>query len=177
MKYILMLALIAIPVMATAEEGHQHANRHTKPIEIENAWARATLPSMRASAAYMAIKNNTDTEDCLIKAEAKTISEHTSLHATIEDENGMLSMIHQDEMCIPAHGSISLRPGELHIMFMRLTQQLKLGHEVPITLTFKNAGTLNTRAEIKSLKHQGGMMHHEMDDDENHHGMMHHGDH
>jgi hypothetical protein len=160
MKYSLLALLIAIAMPTYAEENLAgHMDRHIKSIEIKNAWARATLPSMRASAAYMTIKNNTDKEDCLIKAEAKTISEHTALHSTIEDENGMLSMVHVDDMCIPAHSEVSLSPGKFHIMFMRLTSQLKLGNELPLTLTFKNAGVLHTRADIKSLGHRGMMMH------------------
>lgn len=158
MKYILLAMATILPLTATAED--QHISRHIKPIEIEGAWARATLPSMRASAAYMVIRNNTDVEDCLIKAESQAVSEHTDLHTTTEDANGMLSMVHVDEMCVPPHGAVELSPGKFHIMFMRLTQQLKLGNEVPLTLTFKNAGTINTRAKIKSLKHTGKMMMH-----------------
>lgn len=153
MKYLILLVLLVTSSPAYASGGH--ASRHIKPIKITDAWARATLPAMRSSAAYMKITNNTNKEDCLVKAEAKEFSEHTSLHTTTEDENGMLSMVHVENMCIPANSTVELSPGKFHIMFMRLSKQLLLGHELPIALTFKNAGVLRTRAAIKPLSYKG----------------------
>ncbi len=156
MKKILPIGLLIFPLVINNSFAlGQHKKRLIKPIEITDAWIRGTVPSMSASSGYLTIQNNTDKLDCLLSVSAKTISEHTSLHNTTIDEYGMINMNKINEICIPPHKIVSLVPNKMHIMFMRLRSQLKLGNEVPLILKFKNAGTIYTRAEIQSINYTG----------------------
>jgi hypothetical protein len=47
-----------------------------------------------------------------------------------------------DGLEIPPGGSVSLSPGGVHLMFMKLTQPFVEGQKVPVTLTFRNAGSV-----------------------------------
>jgi copper(I)-binding protein len=77
----------------------------------------------------------------------------------------------------PAEGSVNLAPGALvefkpggyHIMLLDLKQELEEGQNVPLTLTFAKAGTIQVDVRIEKTGDESGsgMMHgHDMD-----HGM------
>jgi copper(I)-binding protein len=154
MKYLLALPLLFIATESYAAGPSNHLQRHIKSIEIKEAWVRATLPSMQTSAAYMTIQNNTAEEDCLLEVTSEGVAKHTSLHVTVENEYDMISMEEVESICIPAHSNIQLVPGGYHIMLMRLSKELKLGHEIPLLLKFKNAGDIRARARVEPIGHK-----------------------
>ena len=53
-----------------------------------------------------------------------------------------------DGIAIPAKGSVELKPGGYHIMFMGLKQQVMEGEEFTGTLTFEKAGTVTVEYEV-----------------------------
>ena len=65
-----------------------------------------------------------------------------------------------DALEIPAGGSVELKPGGKHLMFMNLTERLTEGGSVPVTLTFKSGATIgmvSTRIAIWSRKQPSTM--------------------
>ena len=67
---------------------------------------------------------------------------------------------------IPAHGSVTLAPGGLHLMFIGLKAPLVAGEKLPVTLTFEKAGTIDTFLHIEPIGAKGmksGMDHGTMD--------------
>jgi copper(I)-binding protein len=49
---------------------------------------------------------------------------------------------------VPAGGSVTLAPNGLHIMFTGLKGPFKEGDELPVTLTFEKAGSVETVLHI-----------------------------
>ena len=59
-----------------------------------------------------------------------------------------MKMEHVDGIDIPAHGTLLMKPGGYHIMLMGLTQPLKEGEEIELTLIFEKAGEVKVTAKV-----------------------------
>jgi copper(I)-binding protein len=70
------------------------------------------------------------------------------LHTHIE-ENGMKAMRKVDFIDVPASGSVELKPGSFHVMFIKLKDQLKEGQQVTVTLVFEKAGEVAVTLPVK----------------------------
>ena len=57
----------------------------------------------------------------------------------------------QDGILIPAGSTVSLEPGGMHIMFMKLNTSLKLSEEHKIHLTFENIGGSSISMIVKKI--------------------------
>jgi hypothetical protein len=65
---------------------------------------------------------------------------------------------------LPAGQGVELKPGGYHVMLMDLKQQVKVGDEVPLTLTIENKdgsrATVELRAPVRALNAPMKKMHH-----------------
>jgi copper(I)-binding protein len=52
---------------------------------------------------------------------------------------------------LPAKTRVELKPGGVHLMLMQLQAPLAPGKNFPVTLRFRNAGTLNVTFRIDSI--------------------------
>ncbi len=139
-------------------------------VMVDNAWIRDAPPGAAALAGYMTLMNKSDKPKTLVSASSPAFSK-VMLHRTVMDE-GMAKMLHQQQIEIPAHGSINFEPNGYHLMLMKPKHQFKAGDKVEITLEFKDGSTLmvtyEVRAGMEGMNHSG-MNHSAMD-----HGAMHH---
>jgi copper(I)-binding protein len=106
-------------------------------LTVSGAFARASPMMAQAGAGFMIITNAGEA-DKLIAAKSD-ISEVVELHTHIE-ENGMKAMRKVDFIDVPANGSVELKPGSYHVMFINLKERLQQGATVNVTLTFEKAG-------------------------------------
>lgn len=107
---------------------------------IEDAWIRATPPGASTAAGYMTISNKTSTDDKLIGTSTDR-AKMVQLHMTMM-ENDTAKMHHLDMIEIKSGSEVRFEPGGLHLMLMGLTDSLKEGDNVSVTLTFQNAGEM-----------------------------------
>ena len=105
-------------------------------IELLNASARATLPGMSSSAAYMTIRNG-GRKPVQIQALECPLALKSELHTT-EMSNGLMSMRRVDNLPINPGEAVELKPGGYHIMLMGLKQPIAANSEIPIIITFSN---------------------------------------
>ena len=124
---------------------------------IEGPYVRATPPHTKNSAAFMVIKNNSDTPLKLISA-SSDIADRVELHThTMND--GVMQMRQVDSISIDASGSTELRPGSFHVMFLGLKAPLAEGNKVNLTLYFDNGEEIVVDAPIKKITMQKKMTH------------------
>jgi hypothetical protein len=129
-------------------------------ISIEGAWARkspagqatpmAGQPTMMAGdrgAAYMVIKNSGSADDALIGAES-TVANATEVHESVMNGD-VVTMRPVARIDVKAGGSVELKPGGYHIMFIGLKQPLQAGTKVTVTLKFEKAGSVQVEAEVR----------------------------
>ena len=118
-------------------------------VEIEGAYARASIPNVPNSAAFFVIKNNSD-KDIAITSANSDIAEKNELHTHIK-ENQMLKMMKIEKLVVPAKSSLELKSGGDHVMLMGLKKELKVGDEISLELSFSDGDKKNIKVPVKDL--------------------------
>jgi copper(I)-binding protein len=134
---LLALILSAWSLLASAEIA----------IQVEDAWVREAPPSARMMAAYMTLKN-TGSGDAVLKQVDSPAFSHVMLHKS-EVVDGVARMSHEDEIVIPARGSVELQPGSFHLMMPAPEQRLLEGDRVDFVLIFSDGDTVRVQADVR----------------------------
>lgn len=116
-------------------------------IKIENAWMRTASSGMN-SALYFDIDNITLNDDQLINV-SSDIAKVVQIHETYKQGENM-GMRKVDSIVIKGKSIFHLAPGGFHVMMIRLKENLKSGDKKEFTLTFRHAGKIKVKAEVKS---------------------------
>ena len=128
-------SLIAVPALAG-------------DITVTDAYARSGSPTAKSGAAFMIIENAGAEDDQLIAA-ASDAAARVELHTHKETGDGVMQMMEVEEgFTIPAGGNHALMRGGDHVMLMGLTEPMKDGESVVITLTFEKAGDVELEVPI-----------------------------
>lgn len=118
-------------------------------IEISEPWVR---PGSKGgnSAAYLSVLNGTNTTDTLI-AVYTDVATKAEVHESYED-NGMAGMRPAGLLPIAPDSMLQLTPGGLHIMLMKLTQNISADDSISLSLEFSNTGRIqiNVPAQISN---------------------------
>ena len=118
-------------------------------IEIERAYARASIPNVPNSAAFFVIKNNSD-KDIAITSANSDAAQKNELHTHIK-ENKMMKMIKIEKLVVPAKSSLELKSGGDHVMLMGLKKELKAGDEINLELSFSDGDKKSIKVPVKDL--------------------------
>ena len=144
------------PVLAqnTAEHaatGHASAAAVTiGEIEVSGPFSRATLPNAPVAGGFFTLTNKGAVDDRLISASSPAAGE-VQLHE-MSMENDIMKMRElPDGIVVPAGQTVTLQPGGLHLMFMKLAGPLVEGTTVPVALTFEKAGTVTVDLAVAGV--------------------------
>lgn len=118
-------------------------------IEIDGAYARASIPNVPNSAAFFVIKNNSD-KDIAITSANSDIAEKNELHTHIK-ENKMMKMMKIEKLVVPAKSSLELKSGGDHVMLIGLKKELKAGDEISLELSFSDGDKKSIKVPVKDL--------------------------
>ena len=118
-------------------------------VEIDGAYARASIPNVPNSAAFFVIKNNSD-KDIAITSANSDIAEKNELHTHIK-ENQMMKMMKIEKLVVPAKSSLELKSGGDHVMLMGLKKELKAGDEISLELSFSDGDKKEIKVPVKDL--------------------------
>ncbi len=111
-------------------------------IEITEVWMRPNGEGMN-TAVFAKIKNNSDKPDTLFAVEsglAKVVEIHESY-----EKDGKMKMRKIDYLVVPAKKTVEMKPGGLHIMLIKLKQDIKKGEKHEIGFKFRKAGTVKVK--------------------------------
>ena len=127
------LFVIALTLVASA-------SRASDELIISDAWVRATPPGKMMTAGYASIENASK-KVITITGVSAGVAGHTSIHETrIERDRSTMRPV--AELSIKAGERISLEPGGLHIMLMKLSEPLSDGQSIDICLELENNDSL-----------------------------------
>ena len=118
-------------------------------VEIDGAYARASIPNVPNSAAFFVIKNNSD-KDIAITSANSDIAQKNELHTHIK-ENKMIKMMKIEKLVVPAKSSLELKSGGDHVMLMGLKKELKAGDEISLELSFSDGDKKKIKVPVKDL--------------------------
>ena len=143
------LFVVALTLVASASVASDN-------LVISDAWVRATPPGKMMTAGYASIENMSNDVITIMGVSAE-IAGHTSLHETrIERDRSTMRPVAQ--LSIKAGERISLKPGGLHIMLMKLSESLSDGQSIDICLELENNENLCSAFSV--AKHRKAAHHH-----------------
>jgi uncharacterized protein YcnI/copper(I)-binding protein len=144
---------------AAASHGDHHDTKMMDTVkigdlEIMSAMIRATPPKAPVSAGYMVIRNKGSEMDRLIGG-AASFAGKVEIHEMKMDGDVMKMREVAGGLEIPAGGEVTLKAGGLHVMFMKLGEQMKDGETRTITLEFEKAGKVEFELPVKTVEGHG----------------------
>lgn len=115
-------------------------------VAVEDAWVRATVAQQNGTGAFMRLTASTDS--ALVEADSP-VAKHVEVHE-MAMENNVMKMRQVPSVKLPAGQTVELKPGSYHIMLIDLHGQVKVGDEVPLTLTFEDANGTRTTQQVNA---------------------------
>ncbi|PZR08484.1 MAG: hypothetical protein DI532_21980 [Azospirillum brasilense] len=149
----LLPALLLPPLLATLPALAQQPGT----IGIEQPWARAAVQG-GTGGVFLTIRNTGTAPDRLLSA-SSPLPRAAELHTTVRDGD-VMRMQPVQAIEIPAGGSVTLRPGGLHLMLVGLSAPMRMGEAVPVTLTFEHAGAITVQVPVQAAGATGPHGHH-----------------
>src|SRR5262249_22653733 len=83
-------------------------------------------------------------------------AERVETHITVQDGD-VMRMREAKGYELPANGTLQLKPGGGHLMFVNIKAPMKEGTSVPATLKFQRAGEIKVEFQVRPL---AGSEHH-----------------
>jgi len=117
-------------------------------VTVEKAWMRATPPGAKLAAGYLLIRN-AGAADRLVSVSSPA-AERVETHITMH-EGDVARMRELKGYDVPAGGTLELKPGGAHLMFVNIKAPMKEGASVPATLTFQRAGEIKVEFQVRPL--------------------------
>ncbi len=118
-------------------------------IAVEQPWMRFIIKSRPASG-YFILRNNGDVAAELTGAFSPACG-MLMLHLS-KEANGVEQMLPVKSVNVPAHGTVSFKPGGYHLMCMHPKPAMRVGHSVPVTLTFAGGAQVSAQFPVKGVK-------------------------
>lgn len=133
---VLITALLGVGMTAQAAE-----------LRVEQPWVRAMPEVSQHTAAYMRLINDSDRPRRLVAADVAGYA-RVELHETI-DKDGVARMRQREELVVPPHGVLVLRPGGKHVMLMdRERASPAEGELLELVLVFDDTEQLRLEAPV-----------------------------
>ncbi len=124
------------------------------PLSLTDLWTRATPPKAPTAGGFLTIENSGAEADRLTGV-ASPIADRVEIHEMTTKDGTMIMRQAEAGVEIPAGETVALAPGGFHIMFIDLKETLVEGGEVPVTLTFEKAGSIDTFLHVLSIGARG----------------------
>jgi copper(I)-binding protein len=136
MKYISVLFLFFVLTLSAQEK---------IAVEIKEAWIRPAAAGMN-TALFFKVTNHTESVDTLFDASSDA-ADLVEVHETYVDGDKM--GMRRTKAEIKQGETVEFKPRSLHVMFIKLLKDMKIGDTQEVTLHFKNAGDVKITAEVK----------------------------
>ena len=115
-------------------------------VEVQNAWARATVQGQKASGAFVTLTAQTPGRLVSVSSPVAGVAE---VHEMKMEGDVMKMRALANGLELPAGKPVELKPGGYHVMLMDLKLPLQKDTTIPVTLVFKDAKGVETKKELK----------------------------
>lgn len=116
-------------------------------VQVQDAWARATVASQSATGAFMKLTSPENTR--LVEA-SSPVAGIVEIHE-MRMEGDVMRMRAVTALPLAAGQTVELKPGGYHVMLMDLKGPLKAGDTVPLSLVFEGANGQRRTQEVKAV--------------------------
>jgi len=115
-------------------------------IVISHPWSRATPKGTNVGAGYLVLENRGTTPDRLIGGSVEVAAGFEIHDVVVED--GVMRMRELEAIELPPGGSVEIKPGGRHIMFVGLLHPLAAGEKARGALQFEQAGKIEVEFDV-----------------------------
>ena len=120
----------------------------SQTVTVTDPWVRATVAAQKASGAFMQLQSATATR---LVAVSSPVAGSCEIHE-MSMTDGIMRMRALDKgLEIPAGGTVELKQGSYHLMFIKPSRAFVEGEWIDGTLTFERAGTLSVRFKVEAV--------------------------
>jgi len=127
-------------------------------IVIDHPWSRQTPEGAKVAGGFLVL-NNTGSEADRLVGVSSPIAMKGEVHEMAVDDKGVMTMRPvEGGLEVPAGGSVELKPGSYHLMFMGLSARPVDGETFKATLEFEKAGKVDVEFAVEAM---GGAPRHE----------------
>lgn len=145
----LLASIFALALSASAVFAHDFT---VGTLEVHHPASKATLPGQPVGGGFMSIANKGSEADRLVSITAPDVSDDVQIHEMAIENDVMKMRQLPDGIEIPAGGTVELKSGGLHVMFMKIKHPFKEGESFKATLNFEKAGAIEVDFKIESAK-------------------------
>jgi hypothetical protein len=151
---------ILILAAATAHEGQSVPAKSVKAgdLVIAAPVIKATPPNAPVSGGYLTVTNGGGAADRLIGGSADFAAK-VEIHEMAMEGDVMKMRPVEGGLEIAPGGSVELKPGGYHVMFIGLKEQMKAGDKRKARLVFEKAGEVEIEFDVMEIKPGGHMNH------------------
>ncbi len=139
-----MKKILFVMFMLTAIIFAQNGNK----IKLKDPWIRNASIGMNTGM-FVKIENLDNKDDFLIGVECD-FAEVSEIHEVFK-KGDMMGMRSIEKILVKSKSTLELKPRDYHIMFIKLTKDLKIGDKKEVKLKFKNAGTIKVDVIVKEM--------------------------
>ncbi|MCK5726341.1 MAG: copper chaperone PCu(A)C [Thiotrichaceae bacterium] len=141
-----LLVLIALTSLVLSSCDRVAPTPSSHAISVDGAYIRAMPSGQKITALFMTLHNNSEEPRQLVGASSivsKTVELHE--HTTV---NGMMKMGQVAVIDLPKNSATELKPGGYHLMLIGLKEDLKVGQEVTVSLSFADGTMQDIEAPV-----------------------------
>lgn len=137
--------LLAVAVLAACTSDEKAGSLDGPGVELSDALCRPTPVGRQATGCYLTLTASAD--DRLVGV-SSPVAGRGQIHESRVESNMMMMYELRDGLPLPAGQAVELKPGGVHIMLLSVTEPLKAGDTVPLTLTFASAPPVEITASV-----------------------------
>ncbi|MDQ7261113.1 copper chaperone PCu(A)C [Paracoccus sp. PS-1] len=156
--------ILAAPMLGALFLGFLAASASADPVThgdllLSDGYVRAMPPNAPVAGGYVTIANNGSQDDRLVAARSPRAGA-VQIHEMTMNGDVMKMRELPDGLPVPAGGSVELKPGGYHLMFMQVAEPFAEGETVEATLVFEKAGEIALPFAVRAMNaapagHQG----------------------
>lgn len=147
MKHLLLTTCITLGLASTSLSADEYK---LGDLVIDHPYTRTTPPMAPVGGGFMTIVNNGKESATLVGGKAE-FAEVVEIHEMKMAGDVMKMRQVEDGLEIPAGASIELKPGGYHLMFIKLSEQMKEDDRHKATLSFAKAGDIEVEFVVKDI--------------------------
>lgn len=147
MNKILLALGLSLATGFTSIAAAQTATAPASPVQVHDAWARATVAGQSATGAFMKLTAPTATRLVEVRTPAAGVAEVHEMKL----EGDVMRMRAVAALPLPAGQTVELKPGGFHVMLMDLKAPVKAGDSLPLTLVFEGPNGQRYTQDVKAV--------------------------
>jgi copper(I)-binding protein len=137
------IALLAAGILAAAPAMAADAG-----LSVSGGWIRFIIPTTPA-AGYFTLTNATDKPQILTSASSPACGSLMMHRSVRKGDREQMDMV--ESVSVPAHGNLVFAPGGYHLMCVSPSKDVKVGAQVPVTLTFAGGNSLTDNFPVRGV--------------------------